>query len=68
MEEIKQSEMAKTESTTSKEEEKKGEDLSAFKSLNMDEIMKKAAHRCTQLPWRDHLNNKESLLYKEVMS
>ncbi len=64
MEEIKQSEMAKTESTTSKEEEKKGEEMTAIKSLNMDDIMLKGAQKCDSLPWREHLGNQERLLYK----
>ena len=69
-EEMKQSEMmsvkAAAVSTTSDaaQEEKKGEDVSSLKSLNMDDIINKGSERVNQLPWSEHLANPASNLHK----
>ena len=74
-EELKKGEvaMAKATSTKSaaseevKEEEKKGEDLSAIKSLNMDQLMQAVDQTAKQGPWRQDLANKDSILYKTLI-
>jgi hypothetical protein len=72
-EEMKQSEIpvAKTVSTTSDaavQEEKKGEDVSSLKSLNMDDIIAKGAEKVNQLPWAEHLANPGSNLRKSFFA
>ena len=49
-----------------KEEEKKGEDLNAIKSLNMDTLMETVDNKAKQAPWRQALVNKESVLHKTL--
>jgi hypothetical protein len=70
-EEMKQSEMppvVKTVSNTSVQEEKKGEDVSCLKSLNMDDIIAKGAEKVNQLPWKEHLANPASNLHKSFFA
>ena len=50
--------------TTTVQEENKGEEVSAIKSLNMEGLLAKGVEKVNQLPWRAHLANPESVLSK----
>lgn len=50
--------------TSTVQEESKGEEVSAIKSLNMEELLAKGVEKVNQLPWRAHLTNPESVLSK----